>query len=428
MQVIKPNPSPVHGAVKKAGQKPASFPLIRPNIQIEKSVKALSGFVATVPKGMELYLEEELRTMGASQIESHQGRIHFEADLKTAYHLILNTRIANRVLKPLIQFHCLTPEDLYEGVQSIDWSTHLDVNGTLAVDFSCTNSHITHSQYGALKTKDAIVDQFREKTGERPSVNTAEPDLRINVYLRGNQAIVSLDLSGGSLHERGYREMGVAAPLKENLAAALLCAAEWPKKLEEGYSFLDPMCGSGTLVLEAALMAYQKVPGLDRSHFGFTGWKAHQGQGESLWKLCVEEAIQQEKVREESFRFKKGQRIVGYDQNPKAIQAALLNREAAELDQYVHFEKRVFDTLEPISEKGILMINPPYGERLGEDEEVKSLYKQIGDVMKQRFKGWTAYVLTGNLEAAKHIGLKASRRMVFFNGPIECRLLRYELF
>jgi 23S rRNA (guanine2445-N2)-methyltransferase / 23S rRNA (guanine2069-N7)-methyltransferase len=381
-------------------------------------------FFASTAKGMEDLLFNELTDLGCERVEKTRAGVAFQGSLETAYRACLWSRIANRVLLPLKTFPAPDPEKLYAGAKSIRWSEHFTPEQTFAVDFATNKSQITHSQYGALKTKDAIVDQFRSIGGVRPSVDTQKPDVRVNVYLLEDQATISIDLSGDSLHKRGYREEGTAAPLKENLAAAILMLAEWPRIAKEGGSFLDPMCGSGTLPLEAAMMAADRAPGLDRTYYGFLKWAQHDTK---MWRRLVQEAMDRE-ITDVS----KLPKIVGYDRDFRAVNAAIANVERAELRQIVHIEKRDLTEAEPVGQNtdkpGLILMNPPYGERMGDVEELKPLYKSIGDSFKKKFKGWNGYVFTGSSELAKHVGLKASRRFVLYNGALECRLLKYELY
>ena len=374
-------------------------------------------FFATTPKGMEEILAKELTTLGASDVKPIRAGTAFEGPLETAYRACLWSRTASRILLPLKTFPAPTPEKLYGGVKSIRWSDHLLPKNTLAIDFSSSRSAITHTHFGALKCKDAIVDQLRSIHGSRPSVDPISPDLRVNVYLHEDQATVSIDLSGDSLHRRGYREKGAMAPLKENLAAAILLYCDWPADLP---ALVDPMCGSGTLPIEAAFIAAKKAPGIKRSRFGFTGWQQHD---RTLWERLLEEGRDLE-IRDK----KKLPAIVGYDKDPRAVRVALENVERAGFRGSIHIEKREFSQCESIAERGLIVVNPPYGERLGEVEELKPLYKQLGDTFKQKFRGWNGAVLTGSPDLMKSIGLRASRRIVLFNGAIECRLLKYELY
>jgi len=378
---------------------------------------------ATTAKEMETLLADELVALGASRVEKKRAGVSFQGTLETAYRICLWSRIANRVLLPLKTFAAPSPEKLYGGVKSIRWSDHLAAEQTIAVDFSSSQSQITHTHFGALKVKDAIVDQLRSVQGVRPSIDVLQPDLRINVYVLKDEATVSLDLSGNSLHMRGYREEGAFAPLKENLAAAILTHTGWPQASQENpedFALMDPMCGSGTLPIEAAMMAARIAPGIAREYYGFIGWKQHEPL---TWKRLKEEANDLV-IRDR----KKLPRIVGYDQDFRAVRVAIANLERAGLRQSVHIEKRELSSCDPVASKGIIVVNPPYGERLGEVEELKPLYTQLGDTFKRRFKGWNGFIFTGSPDLAKCVGLKASRRFVLFNGAIECRLLKYDLY
>lgn len=375
-------------------------------------------FFATTALGLESLLKQELEQIGAQSIEQGRAGVHFQGKLEMGLKACLWSRVASRVLLPLKTFKAENPDQLYGGVRSIHWTDHLTANDTLAVDFSTSQSKITHSHYGALKVKDAIVDQFRAVVGSRPSVDPVRPRLRINVYLFKNEATVSIDLSGDSLHRRGYRPDAAPAPLKENLAAALLKTAGWSKGAD--CAFLDPMCGSGTLPIEAAWIASNRAPGLTRDYFGFLGWQNHVP---TLWKRLLEEARDLE-IQDR----KKLPKIVGYDRDFRMVRSALECLERAGLRGKVHIEKRELSQCERIDEKGIFLVNPPYGERLGEVEELKPLYKMLGDTLKQKFKGWEGFIFTGSPDLAKTIGLKAARRHVLYNGPIECRLLHYPLY
>jgi 23S rRNA (guanine2445-N2)-methyltransferase / 23S rRNA (guanine2069-N7)-methyltransferase len=384
------------------------------------------SFFATTAKGMEPLLQQELQALGATSGQTVRAGVHFKGTMEVAYRALLWSRIANRILLPLKTFNAADEAKLYGGVKSIKWSDHFTNAETFSIDFVSSNSQITHTHFGALKSKDAICDQFRSNTGERPSVDSVNPDIRINIYVSNDEATVSIDLSGQSLHRRGYREEGVEAPLKENLAAAVLMSAGWGEAVKNGRqtgkmpAFMDPMCGSGTLPIEAAMMALDIAPGLKRGRYGFMGW---QGHVPALWNRLVTEA----KAREITDR-KLLPRIVGYDCDPRAVRVAISNLERAGLTGKVHIEKRELSQLEPVQDNGILAINPPYGERLGEEEELKPLYKELGDLFKKRFAGWQGFVLTSNPELAHSIGLKASRRFVLFNGALECRLLKYEMY
>lgn len=399
----------------------------------------------TTAKGMEALLLSETQTLLQQSPEQAQSAkiqgagVMLLGSLESAYRLCLGSRIANRVLLPLKSFDAPTPEKLYGGVKSIRWTDHLCAQNTLAVDFNSNRSKITHTKFGALKTKDAIVDQLRSVQGARPSVDPVQPDIRVNVYVHQDHATVYLDLSGDSLHRRGYREKDTGAPLKENLAAAILMLTGWNSerwKENPDFALYDPMCGSGTLPLEAALIAADIAPGLGRNYFGFLGWKKHNAP---LWSQLVQEATDKARPKlvpshsptKARRRFPK---IIGTDSDFRAIRSALNNLESSSVIQIaqarnlVHFEKKELNLIAPPTPRGILVMNPPYGERLGDEKELVTLYQQLGNIMKQKFKGWEAYLFTGNKELAKSIGLKASRRHILYNGAIECRLLRFDLY
>ncbi|MFZ2314724.1 MAG: bifunctional 23S rRNA (guanine(2069)-N(7))-methyltransferase RlmK/23S rRNA (guanine(2445)-N(2))-methyltransferase RlmL [Gammaproteobacteria bacterium] len=376
---------------------------------------------ATTPKGLELLLVDELRALGAEQPAEKLAGVSFKGSLAMAYKACLWSRLANRILLTLAKFPASTPEELYAGIQSIAWDQHLDPEGTLAVNFVVNQSKINHTLFGAQKVKDAIVDQFRDKFGTRPNVDKERPDVSIYVYLYRDFAAVSLDLSGDSLHKRGYRLSTGAAPLKENLAAAILIRSGWPAIAKAGGSLMDPMCGSGTLLVEAAMMAGDIAPGLERPYFGFWGWKKHEA---GIWQDLVEEA---EKKREQAYE--NLPIIIGYDQDPAAITVAIENIERAGMRGNIHVEKRELAEFEPRAniKPGLVATNPPYGERLGELDELQPLYTLLGERLKAGFTGWQASVFTGNPDLGKVMGVRAKHYYALFNGTIPCKLLTFDL-
>jgi 23S rRNA (guanine2445-N2)-methyltransferase / 23S rRNA (guanine2069-N7)-methyltransferase len=378
-------------------------------------------FFAACPPGVADLTAAELRDCGATDVRELKLGVQFEGSLETAYRSCLWSRTASRVLLPLATINAATADALYEGAGTIDWSEHLTPSGTLAIDLGGTSAGVTHTHYGALKVKDAIVDQFRARVGERPSVRLDQPDLRLDVRLDRDRATISIDLSGESLHRRGYRARGVAAPLKENLAAAVLLRSVWPTIAAGGGDLVDPMCGSGTLVIEAALMALDIAPGLGRSHFGFIGWRGHD---QRLWAQLLEEA----RARRTAGAMKRIT-LRGYDNDPSAVHAAIENAERAKLRGFVHFERRELAQLtrDSAAPTGLVVTNPPYGERIGDQERLQSLYASLGEKLREHFEGWKAAVLTGNPPLAKAIGINARRTHTLYNGRIECRLLRFDV-
>ena len=369
---------------------------------------------------MEVLLTEELAQLGAQAIEARGAGATFKGGLEIGYRACLWSRVASRILLNLARFPAASPEQLYAGVSSISWDQHLAPEGTFAVDFNAARSAITHTHFGALKVKDAIVDQFRERYSCRPSVDTHRPDLRINVHLERNQAWLSLDLSGESLHRRGYREEAVAAPLKENLAAAILLYAGWPALATEGAPLLDPLCGSGTLCIEAALMAGDIAPGLLRPYYGFMGWRGHDPR---LWTGLIEEARNRKQAG--AGRLPK---IVGYDADRGAVRIALANVERAGLQGLIHIERRALTAARLIGPRvGLVVTNPPYGERLDQDPGLPRLYGDLGYTLRHHFPLWRAAVFTGNSDLGHRLRLPIQKTYILYNGAIKCRLLILEV-
>jgi len=378
------------------------------------------AFFAPCAKGIEPLLADELRALGAGDVAPTVAGVAFSGPLELGYRACLWSRTASRILLPIAQFPAPDGDGLYAGARAVPWEDHLPLDGTLAVDFTSTRSALTHTTFGALRTKDAIVDRFRDRSGRRPSVDAAAPDVRVNVHVREDVATVSVDLSGDSLHRRGWRGSGGAAPLKESLAAAVVQMCGWGAVAAAGGAFVDPLCGSGTLLVEAAWLAADVAPGLARERWGFGRWLGHDA---AVWQRLLAEA--RERDRRGRARLP---RLVGYDNDAGAVRAALDNVERAGLHGLVHVERRDLTGAAPVGDApGVLVTNPPYGERLGERRALEVLYRRLGDVAKQRFPGWTAWILTGNPELAKYIGLRIARRQVLYNGAIECRLLTVPL-
>ncbi len=335
-------------------------------------------------------------------------------DLRQIYRICLWSRVANRVLYPLAAFRVADEKSFYDGIYKLDWSEHLTENGTLAVDFYTSDSCITHSRYGAQLTKDAVVDRFRENTGSRPGVDRATPHIRINVYLFKNRARVSLDMAGSSLHRRNYRIDGGLAPLKENLAATILLATEWPALAKKGVPLVDPMCGSGTLLIEAAMMATGMAPGLQRDYFGFSGWRQHQAD---TWNTIIDEA-------KNSVKLENLPSVSGYDIDAKAVATALANIESAGLGGLIPVEQSdFFKRREPLpGGPGLVVVNPPYGDRLEPDSEIGAFYSKLGRSLRRQAANWKLALLTGKPALFHRTGL--SRRVLLdcINGGIDCRL------
>jgi 23S rRNA (guanine2445-N2)-methyltransferase / 23S rRNA (guanine2069-N7)-methyltransferase len=384
----------------------------------------LHSFYVTVPAGTADLAAEELAACGVVEPKVERGGVGCTGTLEQAYRACLWSRVANRVLLSVAQFPAPTPEALYDGVRTVDWGEHLTVDGTLAVDCTSTQSAITHTQFAALRVKDAVVDQFRERTGSRPSVDTAAPHVRVNLHLHRDVASLAIDLAGDSLHRRGYRGAQGAAPLKENLAAAVLLRAGWAKLVAANdggdLGFVDPMCGSGSLAIEAALIAADVAPGLLRNEFGFLRWRGHD---EALWQRLLTEAAERRaaaNVERVVFR--------AYDRDYAAVRATLENAVRAGLAKHVHAERRELTDLPPApAPRGLVAVNPPYGERLGDAAALQGVYALLGDKLRELYVGWQAAVLTGNPPLGRELKIKAKRTHTMFNGPIECRLLRFDI-
>lgn len=380
-------------------------------------------FFATCPKGIEDLLYEELISLGGMEPKRALAGVHFKGGLQTAYRVCLWSRLANRVLMPLSDFKAKTTDDLYDRVRSlVNWHDHMDKAGSLAVDFTGGRSTGFHSHYAALRVKDAIVDQFNERFGERPSIDTKRPDIRVNVYMKHDKAALTLDLSGDSLHRRGYRTEGGIAPLKENLAAAILIRAGWPDMAQKHATLLDPMCGSGTLLIEAAMMAVDMAPGLQREYFGFLNWKQHD---QAAWETLLQEA----KERAEKGAGDIGMVLLGFDKDRSAVKQATANAARAGLLKFITFDCQDISMLKApeTTETGLVITNPPYGERMGEKKSLEALYHGLGDRLKKGFSGWQASVFTANPDLAKHMGIRSKKHYKLFNGALPCRLLNFEI-
>jgi len=381
----------------------------------------LIPFFASTPKGMELLLADEIRSLNASNVKESNGGVIFEGDMETALRACLWSRLANRILLPLASFHAETPEALYAGAAKIDWLSHFSCDNTFAIDATLRKSKITHSRYAEQVIKDAIVDQFKEKTNERPNVERDQPDIRINAYVHRDTVTLSLDLSGDSLHRRKYRAESVEAPLKENLAAAILLRAGWPAIAKQGGALYDPMCGSGTLLIEAAMMAGDIAPCLQREYFGFKAWKQFNP---AIWDRLIKEA---------EYRREKGldsiPPISGSDNNIKTAGIAKANIKSAGLNKHISAFGHSLSQLEPDADwkAGLFVTNPPYGERLGDIKSLEPLYQEIGQVLKMQFEGWKASIFTGNPNLAFQIPLKSHKSYQLYNGALPCKVFNFEV-
>lgn len=373
----------------------------------------------TCPKGLEGLLAEEATALGLEETREHTSAIRGTADMETAYRLCLWSRLANRVLLVLKRFPMKDAEDLYHGVHDIEWADHLEPEGTLAVEFSGHGSGIDNTHFGALKVKDGIVDRLRTADGIRPSVDKLNPDLRVHLRLDRGEAILSLDLSGHSLHQRGYRLQQGAAPLKENLAAAILIRSGWPRIAAEGGALADPMCGVGTFLVEAAMIAADIAPNLKRERWGFSAWLGHVP---AIWRKLHDEALE----RAQAGLAKPPLWIRGYEADPRLIQPGRNNVERAGLSEWIKIYQGEVATFEPRPDQnqtGLVICNPPYGERLGDEASLLYLYQNLGERLRQACLNWEAAVFTGAPDLGKRMGIRSHKQYAFWNGALPCKLL-----
>ncbi len=392
---------------------------------------------ATVPRGLESLLAGELRGLGAAHVKQVRAGVSFSGSLETAYRTCLWSRVAGRVLLPLASGQAADGDELYATASGVDWSEHLGAGDTLAVDFTGVNDRIRDTRFGAVRIKDAIVDQFRAASGTRPSVDARAPDVRVNAHLASTRVSISIDLSGQSLHRRGYRadKVQVEAPLKENLAAGMLLYAAWPRLAAAGGSLLDPLCGSGTLPIEAALMAADVAPGLLRAEagggakdakagaaFGFLRWRGHE---KVLWDALIAEARERRSAGMKRLAAARPHAVIrGSDRDAKAVKVARDFAARAGLHGLVAFEQADVDQAAPPAAHGLLATNAPYGERLATDAE--AVYRQLGERLRSAFPDWSAVVLAGDRRQLGALEVTAKRETDLRNGPLTCVLAYFE--
>lgn len=379
----------------------------------------MNAYFASTARGLEELLKNELATLGAEDLSITQGGVHFRAQPRTMYTCLMWSRLASRILLPLNEFNVYSDMDLYLAVQSVDWPSVFSADKTFAVHFNGTNDEIRNSQYGALKVKDAIVDSFTRKTGTRPDVAKQQPDIRINVYLNKEKASLAIDLSGDSLHIRGYRELAGQAPLKENLAAAIILRSGWQKETP----MVDPMCGSGTLLIEAAMIASDCAPGLNRHHWGFEAWGGHD---KAVWESVRAEA----RERANAGLVSATARFFGSDTDKRVLDMARANARRAGVDKLITFQQKDATKLEnplPEGPKGTIISNPPYGERLESKPALIALHSVFGRVVKTRFPGWRLSLFSASPELLSSLQLRAEREFKAKNGPLDCVQKNYQL-
>lgn len=379
----------------------------------------MNSLFASTSRGLEELLKSELENLGAQDCQIVQGGVHYQGDMRLLYQSLMWSRLASRILLPLGECKVYSDLDLYLGVQALDWPSILMPGATFAVHFNGLNDEIRNSQFGAVRVKDAIVDAFTRKNLPRPDVNRDEPDLRVNVWLNKDVASISLDMSGEGLHQRGYRDRTGMAPLKETLAAAIVQRSGW----QPGTPLVDPMCGSGTLLIEAAMIGTDRAPGLHRNRWGFYGWQQHD---EPLWKEVIAEA----QVRARRGLSEYTSRFYGADNDARVIEHARTNARRAGLTDLIHFDVRDVTNLknpQPEGPCGTVLSNPPYGERLESEPALIALHSLLGRIMKSAFGGWNLSLFSASPELLSCLQLRAERQFKAKNGPLDCVQKNYQL-
>jgi putative N6-adenine-specific DNA methylase len=361
---------------------------------------------------LEEVLATELKNIGATDVEAHNRAVSFTGDLRIMYKANLWLRTALKVLIPIEKFRAKNETQLYDGIKKIKWDEYLDKDGRFVIRTSLKSEFFNHSQYVSLKSKDAIADQFRDKYGVRPSVDLTHPDLSIDIHINKDEVTVSLDSSSESLHRRGYRTDSTLAPINEVTAAGMILLSGWNG---EG-NYVDPMCGSGTLLIEAAMIAKNMPPNLNRAQFGFERWKNYEP---ALFAEVRAEAVAA--IRESKAN------IFGSDKTFKAIEISRENITRAGLDEDIKVSNKRFEEVKGPEGGGIMIINPPYGERLP-IEEIGAFYKMMGDQMKKEFNGYDVWVISSNIPALKMTGLAPSKKIMLYNGALECRYQKFEIY
>ncbi len=375
--------------------------------------------VAKTIFGLENLCAEELKKLGAENTEIHNRAVSFDGNLGIMYKANLLLRTALRVLVQFAEFEVNNEDDLYYKVKSIAWETMLTPDDTLAIDTVLNTEIFNHSQYISQKTKDAICDRFREKFEKRPSVDLDNPTLRLHLHISKNRCVIALDSSGDSLHKRGYREKTNLAPINEVLAAGLIQLTEWDKRS----TFIDPMCGSATILIEAAMLAANIPAGYFREQYGFMNWKQLLPFNKDLWETIHSAAI--ERISTENII------LYGIELSPHVARKAKENVKRSKTEDMIRIRCADFlesDAPPTVGNKPILLMNPPYGKRMVKEEDINALYHSVGDTFKKKYNGFECWIISSNLSALKNVGLSTSKRIVVYNGQLECRFFRYSIY
>jgi len=373
---------------------------------------AKQQFFATCPRGLEALLTEELTALGAQSLSPTDGGVGFSGDMPLSYRANLESRVATRIMWQVGQGRYRSEEDVYKAAYALQWPEWFAINRTFMVKVTAVKCPLKSLEFVTLRIKDAVCDKFRLKGGNRPYIDTKQPDVRIHAYLTADEYRLYLDTSGNALFQRGQRRSSVEAPLRENLAAGIIKLSGW----QPGTPLFDPMCGSGTFLLEAAMIALDMAPGLNRS-FGFETLLNFDA---TAWQKMKQEA--QGRAKQVEF-----QNIYGSDLDMKSVRAAKQNLDQAGLLEAVKLDRADIVEVEAPADHGVLIANPPYGVRIGEDEELAALYPKMGETLKRHFAGWNAYFLTSDLRLPKLMRLSPSKRTPLFNGPLECRLFEIKM-
>lgn len=376
-----------------------------------KTLENSQNLIAKTFKGLEEVLAGEIRSLGAENVKVLNRAVSFSGDLAMIYKANLHLRTALKILKPIAVFKAKNEVELYKGIYNIEWANYMDVENTLSIYTVVSSEYFNHTQYVALKAKDALVDQFRNSFGKRPSIDTANPDIHIHLHLVEDECTVLLDSSGEPLNKRGYRINSSLAPINEVLAAGMILLSKW----DADSNFIDPMCGSGTLPIEAALIAYNIPPGIFRKQFAFEKWKD------------FDKDLFEEVYNEDSPQRKFNYKIIAADISAGAVRIASDNAKNAFVQNKIEFITQSFERFSPPEDGGMVMMNPPYGERLKKND-IEAFYERIGNHLKRNFSGYEAWIISSNKDAIKRIGLKPSMKIPLINGALECNFLRFNLY
>jgi putative N6-adenine-specific DNA methylase len=368
-------------------------------------------FIAKTLHGFEDLLADELRQIGAKDVEIQRRMVSFSGSIETMYRANFQTRTATRILMPIYEFTARNEEELYGLAKKFDWTSVMELSHKFAVDATVNSEVFTHSHFIALKLKDAVADHFRDRFGRRPFVDPKKPNIQLHIHISDQNCTILLDSSGESLHKRGYRLNQDVAPINEVLAAGLIKLTGW----DGTTPFIDPMCGSGTIAIEAALIAKGIAPGVFRKHFGFEDW------------LDFDKEVFERVFNDDSYEKEINPTIIGCDLSTRAVDIAISNMKNAGMHKFIDIQKQsIFDFFPPAG-PGTVITNPPYGERL-KKEQITIFYKQLGDCFKQRYKDYNVWMISGNLDASKNFGLHPSKTYTLFNGPLECKYQKFEIY